>query len=77
MAKTKQTFTVAGVQMTEHEKNVYEMVQNANHPVNYKEVAEACGISPKSACATLARLNKTHGVVKKNEPQTQTTYEVA
>ena len=40
------------------------------------DVAKACDISTKSAIATLARLQKTHGLLKKNEPVKVTTYEV-
>ena len=37
----------------------------------------SCNVSPKSAIATLARLEKTHGLLKKNEPVKVTTYEIA
>ena len=76
MAKTKETFNVRGVELTAHEKNIYEKVVELARPVSYKEIASACNISEKSACATLARLQATKGVLKKNEPIKVTTYEV-
>lgn len=77
MAAKKETFMVGGVEMTQHEKQVFEKVVEMARPVNYKEIASACGISEKSACATLARLQATKGVLKKNEPIKVTTYEIA
>ena len=76
MATKKETFMVRGVEMTQHEKMVFEKVVELARPVSYKEIATACGISEKSACATLARLQATKGVLKKNEPIKVTTYEV-
>lgn len=75
MAK-KEIFMVSGVEMTQHEKQVFEKVVELARPVNYKEIATACEISEKSACATLARLQATKGVLRKNEPQKLTTYEI-
>lgn len=77
MATKKETFMVKGVEMTQHEKQVFEKVVEMGRPVNYKEIASACNISEKSACATLARLQATKGVLKKNEPIKVTTYEIA
>ena len=76
MATKKVLFNVKGVEMTQNEKNVFEKVVEMAKPVNYKEIASACGISEKSACATLARLQATKGVLKKNEPIKVTTYEI-
>lgn len=76
MATKKETFMVKGVEMTLHEKQVFEKVVEMARPVSYKEIASACNISEKSACATLARLEKTKGVLKKNEPIKITTYEI-
>lgn len=76
MAKIKELFNVKGVELTAHEKAVYDKV-NEMGVVGYGQIAEACGISPKSAIATLARLEKTHGLLRKNEPVKVTTYEVA
>lgn len=73
MAKEK--FNVMGRELTENEKKVYDFVQ-ANGVVNYKEVAEKLEISAKSASSTLARLESTHGLLKKNAPVAVTTYEV-
>lgn len=75
MAKVKETFNVRGVELTAHEKAVYEKVAELG-VVNYNQIAEACGVTAKSAIATLARLEKTHGLLKKNEPVKVTTYEV-
>lgn len=77
MAVKKELFNVKGVNLTAHEKGVYEFVTNAGKAVTYNEVAETCNISTKSAIATLARLEKTHGLLRKNEPVKVTTYEVA
>lgn len=75
MAKTKELFNVKGVELTAHEKNVFEKVSELG-TVDYGTIAKECSISPKSAIATLARLEKTHGLLKKNEPVKVTTYEV-
>ena len=74
MAKEK--FNVKGIELTANEKNVYEFVANAEGAVNYKDVAEALNISAKSASSTLARLQATHGLLKKNAPVVATTYEI-
>lgn len=76
MAKTKELFNVRGVNLTAHEKNVYDKVKELG-TVDYNQVAIACNVSTKSAIATLARLEKTHGLLRKNEPVKVTTYEVA
>ena len=76
MAKAKETFKVRGVELTAHEKNVYDKVKEIG-VVDYKAIATACEVSTKSAIATLARLEKTHGLLRKNEPVKVTTYEVA
>lgn len=75
MATKKETFNVKGVELTAHEKNVFDFVSN-NGKVDYNQVATNCNISAKSAIATLARLEKTHGLLVKNEPQKVTTYEI-
>ena len=75
MAKVKELFEVNGVKLTAHEKDVYDKVKELG-TVSYGDVAKACDISTKSAIATLARLQKTHGLLKKNEPVKVTTYEV-
>lgn len=75
MAK-KVTYDVKGVQLTAKEKGVYDKVMELG-TVNYNEIAEACGLTPKAACATLARLERTHGLLRKNEPVRTVTYEVA
>jgi predicted transcriptional regulator len=78
MVKTmaKEVFNVKGVNLTAHEKAVYEKVAEKG-AVNYNEIATDCNISVKSAIATLARLEKTHGLLKKNEPVKTVTYEVS
>lgn len=76
MAKAKETFKVRGVELTAHEKTVYDKVKELG-TVDYNTIATATGIGAKSAIATLARLEKTHGLLKKNEPVRVTTYEVA
>lgn len=76
MAKAKEVFKVRGVDLTAHEKTVYEAVKEMG-TVDYNAVATKCEISTKSAIATLARLEKTHGLLRKNEPVKVTTYEVA
>lgn len=76
MAKTKELFNVRGVELTAHEKAVYDKVAEMG-VVNYNEIATACNVSTKSAIATLARLEKTHGLLRKNEPVRVTTYEIA
>lgn len=75
MATKKETFMVKGKELTLHEKQVFEKVQELGK-VDYDTIAKTCGISQKSAIATLARLNKTHGLLKKNEPIKVTTYEI-
>lgn len=75
MAK-KVTFDVKGIQLTAKEKGVYDKVVELG-TVDYKTIAEACELTPKAATATLARLEKTHGLLRKNEPVKVTTYEVA
>ena len=76
MAKAKETFKVRGVELTAHEKTVYDKVKELG-TVDYNTIATATGIGAKSAIATLARLEKTHGLLKKNEPVRVTTYEIA
>ena len=76
MAKTKELFNVRGVELTAHEKAVYDKVAEMG-VVNYNEIATACNVSTKSAIATLARLEKTHGLLRKNEPVRVTTYDIA
>lgn len=76
MATKKEIINVKGIDLTMHEKKVYDFVES-NGVVDYNKVATACEISTKSAIATLARLEKTHGLLKKNEPVKVTTYEVA
>lgn len=76
MAKEKVLFNVKGHNLTEHEKSVYDKVREMG-TVDYNAVATACNVSTKSAIATLARLEKTHGLLRKNEPVKVTTYEVA
>lgn len=75
MAKTKELFNVKGVELTLHEKNVYDKVIELGK-VDYNQIATNCNITAKSAIATLARLEKTHGLLKKNEPVKVTTYEI-
>ena len=55
MATKKELFNVKGVEMTAHEKMVFDKVVELARPVSYKEIAKECNISEKSACATLAR----------------------
>lgn len=76
MAKTKELFEVKGKNLTANEKAVYDFVV-ANGVVNYKTVATELGITPKSASSTLARLQSTQGLLKKNAPVAVTTYEIA
>ena len=76
MAKAKELFNVRGVNLTAHEKNVYDKVKELG-TADYNQVATACNVSAKSAIATLARLEKTHGLLRKNEPVKVTTYEIA
>lgn len=71
----KERFNVEGKELTANEKAVYEFVKD-NGVVDYKTVAEKLEISPKSASSTLARLQATHGLLKKNAPVVATTYEV-
>lgn len=75
MAKLKELFNVKGVSLTAHEKAVYDKVAELG-TVNYNDVATGCGISVKSAIATLARLEKTHGLLVKNEPVKSVSYEI-
>ena len=75
MATKKETVMVKGVELTLHEKKVFDYV-SANGVVNYKQVAKDLEISEKSACSSLARLNATKGLLKKNEPIKLTTYEL-
>ena len=70
----KERFNVMGKELTANEKAVYEFVKD-NGTVDYKAVAEALEISPKSASSTLARLQATHGLLVKHAPQVATTYE--
>lgn len=76
MAKEKITFDVKGKVLTAHEKAVYDKV-NEMGVVDYNDIANACEISTRSAIATLARLEKTHGLLVKNEPVKATSYEIA
>ena len=76
MAKTKETFNVRGVELTAHEKNIYEKVVELGK-VDYNQIATSWNIISKCALASLARLEKTHGLLKKNEPVKVTTYEIA
>ena len=76
MAKQKELFNVKGIDLTMHEKQVYDKVRELGK-VDYNQIAESCNISTKSAIATLARLEKTHGLLKKNEPVKVTTYELS
>lgn len=76
MAKAKELFKVRGVELTAHEKTVYDKVCELGK-VDYTAIATACGVSTKSAIATLARLEKTHGLLVKHEPVRVTTYEIA
>lgn len=76
MAKTKELFNVKGKNLTANEKAVYDFVV-ANGVTDYKAVAADLGITPKSASSTLARLQSTHGLLKKKAPIQVTTYEVA
>lgn len=76
MAKQKEVFNVKGIDLTLHEKQVYDKVSELGK-VDYNQIAESCNISTKSAIATLARLEKTHGLLKKNEPVKVTTYELS
>ena len=71
----KERFNVMGKELTANEKAVYEFVRD-NGVVDYKMVAEKLNISPKSASSTLARLEATHSLLKKNAPKVATTYEV-
>lgn len=71
----KERFIVSGKELTANEKAVYEFVRD-NGVVDYKMVAEKLNISPKSASSTLARLQATHSLLKKNAPVAVTTYEV-
>ncbi len=80
MAKTKETFNVRGRELTAHERDVYNKIVELGKQVTYNDLVDVCGggdSGRKSAIATLARLEKTHGLLKKNEPQKLTTYEVA
>ncbi len=72
----KETFDVKGCKLTAHEKAVYDAVVEKGS-VSYADVTEVCGGNAKSAISTLARLNKTHGLLRKNEPVKMVSYEVA
>ena len=74
MATKKELFNVKGRDLTLHEKQVFDKVSELGK-VDYTDIATACNISTKSDIATLARLEKTHGLLKKNEPVKVTTYE--
>lgn len=79
MAKAKELFNVKGAMLTAHEKAVYEAVKEKGL-VSYNDLITVCGggeSGKKSAIATLARLEKTHGLLKKNEPVKVCTYEVS
>lgn len=76
MAVKKELFKVGEVELTAHEKSVYDKVKELGS-VDYSQIATECGISAKSAIATLARLEKTHGLLTKHEPVKVITYEVA
>jgi predicted transcriptional regulator len=75
MAKSIEKINVKGVELTQHEKVVYDKVVELGK-VDYNQIATSCNISTKSAIATLARLEKTHSLLKKNEPVKVTTYEI-
>ena len=75
MAKTKELFEVRGCKLTANEKSVYDKVVELG-TVKYMDIAEACGVAPKSATSTLARLATVHGLLVKNEPVKVTTYEI-
>ena len=63
----------------ERQKAVYEAVKEKGL-VSYNDLIAVCGggeSGKKSAIATLARLEKTHGLLKKNEPVKVCTYEVS
>ena len=80
MAKTKELFNVRGRELTAHERDVYNKVVELGKKVTYNDLVEVCGggdSGRKSAIATLARLEKTHGLLKKNEPVKVCTYEVS
>jgi hypothetical protein len=74
MAKNIEKMVVKGVELTQHEKVVYDKVVELGK-VDYNQIATSCNISTKSAIATLARLEKFHSLLKKNEPIKVTTYE--
>lgn len=79
MAKAKELFNVKGAKLTAHEKAVYDTVAEKGI-VSYNDITAICGggeSGKKSAIATLARLEKTHGLLRKNEPVKVSTYEVA
>lgn len=76
MAIKKEKYNIKGVELTENEKKVYEKVVELGE-VNYNDIATGCDITTKCAIATLARLEKTHGLLRKNEPVKVTTYEIA
>lgn len=71
----KEKVVINGKNLTAHEKKVYDFVKE-NGQVDFTLVSNNLGISPKSATSTLARLEKTLGLLKKNEPIKRTTYEL-
>ena len=61
-------------------RNYENIMKYANIMTNIKDIAKATKQTEsqvESAIATLARLEKTHGLLKKNEPVKVTTYEIA
>lgn len=75
MATKKELFEVRGVKLTAHEKDIYERVIALGKACSYNDLITNES-EKKSVIATLARLEKTHGLLKKNEPIKVTTYEI-
>lgn len=80
MAKVKEIINVMGHELTAHENAIYKVLCDNAKAMSYADVMQAMGVgedAKKSIIATLARLEKTHGLLKKNEPIKVTTYEIA
>lgn len=82
--KKETTFNINGITVKAKENAVYNILKDSDKALSGKEVfnilqekGNDVKLTEKGCVSTLARLNTTHGLLKKNEPVKVTTYEVA
>lgn len=71
----KELFDVRGKKLTERENAIYQVLVNSDKAVSYKDI-DIADMTDKVKISLLARLESTHGLLKKNQARKGTFYKV-